>query len=245
MTDHSAGMWERMRRNAEENAVRFPQLGLGRDQVPVIDCRECGTTESGLFWSLTEVSGSDLHLHCPTCHTYGVRYNVARGELVHSRSLRGRFGLGTTELVAICMLLIGIGAGGSVATDGRLARHVWDVTRVEAQRIEHGMKSAVQQVGRRPSGGGSALPKSIIPAARGQEGIYFASGDQRENVRAHVKEIGPRDAQLLQSVDYLPADHQSRLILGGDSRAWRRYRARCGWNMSAASATSAGSAPCR
>jgi hypothetical protein len=52
----------------------------------VIECRECGTAESPLFWSLTDVAGSILHFNCPTCESYGVRYHAARGELVHSQA---------------------------------------------------------------------------------------------------------------------------------------------------------------
>ena len=98
MTDHSAGMWARMRRNAAENAPRFVELGLERDKLPVIDCRGCGTAESALFWSLTEVASSSLHLNCPTCESYGVRYHAARRQLAHSRSRRGKLGVATRPL---------------------------------------------------------------------------------------------------------------------------------------------------
>ncbi len=235
MTDPQAGMWERMRRNAAENGPRFTELHLDRDKMPVIDCRECGTTESARFWSLTEVSGSTLHFNCPTCESYGVRYNAARGELLHSRSLRGRLRLGT-EVVAGLTLLLVLGIGGSVAANGGLTRHNWSVKSAEAQRqITRKMESAANRITPGDPAAGFILPHWLTAAAGGGETAYFAAGDQQAAIRSFVRELGPRDAQLLRSAHYLPEEDHTRVILAGDSRAWRSYLLRCGWKKSALS----------
>jgi hypothetical protein len=223
-----------MRRNAAENAMRFAELGLARDKMPVIDCRHCGTAESALFWSLTVVTKSSLHLHCPTCESYGVRYHAARGKLVHSRSRRGKLGT-ATEAVAALMLIVVLLIGASVVVDGGLTRHNWSMKSAEAQRqITLRMESAALRAA--PGhllGAGFARRDWLAAAARGGETFYFATGDQQSAIRSLMGKMGPRDARLLRSVTYLPEEGQTRLILAGDSRAWRSSLKRCGWNTSA------------
>jgi hypothetical protein len=233
MTDHSVGMWERMRRNAAENAPRFVELRLERDKLPVIDCRECGTAESALFWSLREVAGSNLHLNCPTCESYGVRYHAARRQLVHSRSRRGKLGTATEAVAALTLILV-IGFGGHVAANGGLTRHNWSVKSAEAQRqITRQMGSAANRLAPGHASAGFALPNRLAAASRGGEAVYFAAGAQQAAIRSFARELDPGDAQLLRSALYLPEEDLTRVILAGDSRAWRSYLARCGWNASA------------
>lgn len=228
MSDHSAGIWERMRRNAAENAARFAGLGLRRDQVPTIDCRECGTLESGLFWSVTQVAEATLHLQCPTCESYGVQYNTARGKLVHSRSRRWKRWLGAPEIAAAVTLILALAAGGSAVRNGGLTRHSWDVESAEAQR----QKSQKSESSAPRAGDGRlgiALPQWFAPSRKSGEAVYFAVGDQLKDVKQYVQEIGPRDGGLLRSVQYLPEENQTRLILASESRAWRSYLGRGEW----------------
>ncbi len=206
MTNHTSSVQERMRQNAATNHPRL--AALGRTTIPAINCTSCGQTESSVFWTVVRDTGDTLHLRCPVCESFEVRYDLLKNLILPSRN-RSWMLLAAASLVAVSVGA-GIGAGvGSASlepTSFDTGRAWMDARAGKAVQLAFGHREEV---------------------------IYLAPGDRQvevDRLRAEVADrYGIREAGLLRSVRHLGGFDQTRLILAHDSRGWRTRLAACGW----------------
>lgn len=71
----------RLMHNHSQNRAKLQKAGIAESAAPTLFCRSCGYAENALFWTPhTDVEHS-LHVGCPSCESYDVRFRLRRGSL--------------------------------------------------------------------------------------------------------------------------------------------------------------------
>lgn len=211
----AAEIWKRMQENAAENAKKLGELGLASHQMRAISCGACKTVESLLFWTFTGQSGHMLQFQCAACETFGVQYDVDTNAISIANPRLARFG-GLSELLATAALLTAlfVGVGHALSSGGFTSGF-------------HGLSSVVAGTVWRSAG------EVMTWGSNGKTGqiaetIYLAPGDRQAEITRYLEAVD-QDAELVQSVLYLPEFDQTRLVLARDSQLWQSQLAECGW----------------
>jgi hypothetical protein len=98
---HSGTIWERLRRNRDENTHLFTEAHIRPELAGKVICPACGAEESVLFWSVVRRRNKQLYMLCPICEEAQIRFSLLSNRAVDLVFTRGSVGGGMGMVVVL------------------------------------------------------------------------------------------------------------------------------------------------